>query len=266
MTGITQGTPRRTATFDGAGNEVDESLAHEMEDIEAPAGDEPSEADPIDEDIDAADEPPQGKYKIGDKFFATQEEAYAYAQAKIEEDDRIANAYRQGTQDILQTFPHAQSVTPPVAPPEDDFNEEEYYADPKGFLKKHGERVANDVINTIHRQQSVKEASDTIWREFTEKHPELADYRADVEAYVEQNTTAIQGVFAAKGKDAGYNHLAVQMKAKFARYAAALKPSRALPNNRTSQPAANASGVTPKKPAAKPLSFSEQIRSIKKKR
>jgi len=213
--------------------------------------------------------PAPAKYRIGDREFATQEEALAFANSQVstlETERQLTDAYRQGIQDAVTHANPQQSVTPP-APAEPEFNEQLYYENPAEFLKNYSKQITQQVTTQIHSQLSEKELSNKIWNDFATRHPELADYRDEVEATAAKHLSELKLVNQTKGQTAGFDYVALKVKSNFERYANAVKPHKALPNSRqaSGQPG-QSSGVTPKTTAKKPLSMAEQIRSIKPKR
>lgn len=210
-------------------------------------------------------EAPQGKYRIGDKEFATADEAYAYATSQVtalETEKQLADAYRQGIQDAAQAQNPVQNVTP-ASPPASSFDEQLYYENPAEFLKKYGEEIKTQTLQTIQQTQAEKEAGERIWREFTSRHPELADFREEVESMAAKHLTELRLVNSTKGLPAGFDFIAMKVKAKFSHYARATKPSRQLPNTRQVATGGGGTSVTPPKKTPKPLSMSEQVRSIR---
>lgn len=208
------------------------------------------------------------KYRIGDKEFDTAEEAHAYATSQIstlETERQLADAYRQGIQDASGAPNPAASATPAAPSSEPAFDEQLYYADPAAFLKQYGQQITQQVTQQISQQLSVKEQSDKIWSEFVSRHPELADFREEVEQTAGKHLTELKVVNATKGNAAGYDFVALKVKSNFARYANATRPQRQLPNTRQAAAPAGQSGVTLPKAKQKPLSMAEQVRSIKPK-
>jgi len=216
-------------------------------------------------------EAPAPKYRIGDQEFTTQAEALAYAQSQVSAlttETQVADAYRQGIRDGISN-PGAGNpgVTPPTAPVEPELNTEELYTNPKDFLAKYAQRIKSEVLNETSSAQNMRAQSDQIWREFTDRHPEMADFRVEVEAFVSNNQPDVRGVIATKGRPASYDFIATKLKSHFERYANSLKPKRDLPNTTAgASPTQRATGVTPKEPVKKELSFSDQIRSVRKRR
>lgn len=251
---------QKTQTFDEHGQTVEEiEVLPETQETEAETQETASQEEA----------PISGKYRIGEKTFGTQEEALTYAQSQVsalETEQQIADAYRQGMREALSTASNpSENVTPQIqtAP---NLDTEELYTNPQAFLDKFANKIKTETTTQIEHKQSLKQQSDQIWREFTERHPELADFRSEVENFVEGSMTDVRAIIATKGKPASYDFIATKLKSRFENYANAVKPKRELPNNSSgASPSSKASGVTPKEPAKKALSFSEQIRTIKKK-
>lgn len=213
------------------------------------------------------DTPPAGKYRIGDKTFATQDEALEYARSQVstlETEQQIADAYRQGMREALAQVPtQSDSVTPrPI--PADDLDTEELYTNPKSFLDKYAHKIKSETRAEFEHRESVKTESDRIWREFTERHPGLAEFRGEVEEFVGKNVTEVRAIIGTKGRPASYDWIATKLKSRFEQQYNAIKPKRELPNGGAgTSPSTRASGVTPKTEPKKLLSFSDQLRSIR---
>jgi hypothetical protein len=205
-------------------------------------------------------------YRIGEKTFTSQDEALGYAR-ELEAERAVLDAYQQGLRDSnSQGAPGGQNVTPqiPAAP---ELNTEELFTNPQAFLEKYGQKIKSDTRADFDARIAQQAADEQIWREFTDRHPMLADFRGDVEEYVAKNQAEVVAVIRTKGRPAGLDYVATKIKSDFERKASALKPKRELPNVGTQAPsAARAAGVTSKGPSEKVLSFTEQIRSIRKRR
>jgi hypothetical protein len=251
--------PSREVVFDENGNTVEEIVAApEARSAEGQIATEETAVPPT----------PPPKYRIGDKTFATQEEALSFAQSHVttlETETQVANAYRQGIRDGMQpTAP----TTPNVTPPEPTLNTEELYTNPQEFLKKYGQQITEKTLATVQQQLTVKQQSDQIWGEFCNRHPEMADFRAEVEGFVDRNVNDVRAVIATKGRDASYDWITTKLKAQFERYTGAVKPGRPLPNTRQgASPNSRAGGqtVTPPEQQKKPSTFAEQLRSMRRK-
>lgn len=206
---------------------------------------------------------PPAKFRIGDQEFATQEEALAYA----DQITRDGYAQRQLLQN-LQAPPAAPapSVTPPAPAAAPALNYDELFQNPQAFLQKYGQEVYNRVMSDVQRAEATRTQSDAIWREFSDRHPALSEFRADVEGFVNQNMEQVRSIIQTKGRPASYDFIATKLRSDWERRANVLKPSRELPNTRvTSTPGTrSAAPVTPEVPAKKPQTMREQINSIRK--
>lgn len=211
-----------------------------------------------------------GKYRIGERLFETQEAALDYAQSQVsalETEQQIANAYSQGLRDA-QPVPGVQphSVTP-LPPPPPELNTEELYTNPQQFLDKFANKIKNETRAESDHRQLMRDQSEQIWSEFTNRHPMLADFRTEVENFTSANQQEVRAIIATKGRPAGYDYVATKLKSRFETYSNAIKPTRELPNTVAPTPApSRADGVTPPAVPKKGLSFADQIRSIRKRR
>lgn len=252
----TETAPKKTAVFDEQGQTIEETV---VEEVAPPQPEEP--------EVEAAEEPPADppteKYRIGDRTFATQEEALAYAQQQVEADAAATDAYRQGLLDAqTAAAPRVESVTPPP-----ELNTEELYTNPQAFLDKFANKIKTETRSELDQKEAIRTQSEQIWREFTDRHPALAEFRTEVETFVAANQAEVRALATKRGRTASYDFIATKLRSRFEAYASAVKPKRELPNNGTgAPPAQRAAGVTPKGPQEKPLSFAEQIRSIRKRR
>lgn len=263
----TEPTARKENVFDENGQTV-ETLEIAQENG-APTAEEPAET--VDPKTAAA---PAAKYRIGDKEFATQDEALAYAQSQVSAlstEAQVADAYRQGIRDSMNqpsnALPGVTLPTLPTVPAEPALNTEELYTNPQAFLDRYGAKIKAEALSEINQRDSARAQGDAIWREFTDRHPDMADFRTEVETFVDQNATDVRGIVSTKGRPAAHDFIATKLKSHFERYATALKPKRELPNTGgAASPPQKAAGVTPPAPPEKLLSFSDQVRSIRKRR
>ena len=262
----TENAPRiAERVFDETGQTVEEVAAAPV--AEAPATPEIDPVDPAAAPAAAA----APKFRIGDREFATSEEAIAFAQSEISTRDlevQVADAYRQGIRDaVAAPGAAAPGVTQPVAPAVPELNHEELYTKPAEYLAKRDAMIEERVLKTVTTAQGVQAQSNQIWSEFTHRHPELADFRTEVEGFVNGNLIAVQSVVATKGQASAYDFIATKLKSRFSAYAEATKPKRELPNTTAgASPGTRATGVTPPAPPKKELSFSEQISNIRRKK
>lgn len=247
----------RTAVFDEKGQTVEDGA----ENTEVVT--EEMEAAPAEEAADEAAPAKPEQFRIGDRTFATQEEMFAYVQS-LESEKEVANAYRQGMLDARGVAtPMPESVTP-AAP---KFDTEQLYTNPDKFLTDYAAQIKADAQADLDRKLANQTQSEQIWREFTDRHPELADFRNEVENFVQRFQPDVVAIIQTKGRPAGYDYVATKLKSEFARYAEATKPKRTLPNtNASPSPSTKSASVTPKVEQKKPLNFHDQLRSIRKRR
>ena len=245
----------REVVFDEGGQTVE---VHEVADPVADAAREASDGGEV-----AEEAAPAPKIRIGDQEFSSESEALSYAQRLQAESD----AYQRGVNEALaHARPGVGDVTPSVeAAPEE--NVEELYTNPQEFLKKYATKIKNEIVGEHTQRESLKAQSDQIWREFTDRHPALADFRSEVEQFVAQNTTDVRSLIQAKGRPASYDFIATKLKSRFESYASALKPKRELPNTGGGpSPSPRAASVTPKQDAKKPSTMAEELRRMRKSR
>lgn len=269
--------PKKEIIFDAAGNEVDETTegAEETEETEATEEEteevDETEATDADDDAEAQaaaaaaatnKDKPKGKYRIGDQYFNTIAEAQAFATQGESVPNSELNAYRQGILDASKNAPGAQNVTPAPVAGEID---EEYYSNPAEFLRKRDERLKNETVQTVQQTLKAQQYGDQVWNEFSSRHSDLADFREEVDAWAAKNQDQLRAVVEAKGRNAGLDYVALNIKAQFQRIADATKKKRALPNaGAGASPGGARTNVTLKKDAKKILSFAEQVKSIKR--
>lgn len=208
-----------------------------------------------------------GKYRIGDRYFETQEAALEYAQSQtvaLETEAQVADAYRQGVKDALvRAQQSGQNVTPEKVAPK--FNVEELYTSPDQFLAKYASQIKEETRAEIDSREAQRAQDSAIWNEFSGRHPMLADFRREVDEFVGTNQDVVRGIASTKGKEAAYDYVATKVRARFEAYASAVKPKRELPNGGTvAAPATKTTNVTQKGGTEKVLSFAEQVRSLRK--
>lgn len=245
----TGGNEEQTARVFGDNGETVEDTAVEETEPAAEATEEAEETE-----AEGAASAKVAKYRIGDREFDSQADALTYAQSQVE----VADAYRQG---LIDSGASAHKAAPSVtAQPALDTTE--LYTDPEGFLRKFETKIKTD----LEQKDAAKERSDQIWREFTDRHASLADFRLEVEDFVAKNQSEVRGIIGAKGRSSAYDFIATKIKARAEAIATAGRPARELSNKRTATAAATSGGakVTPEKASPKLLSFSDQLRNMKK--
>jgi hypothetical protein len=232
--------------------EVDQTEAVEAVEAEEPEG-----------EALAADETAQHKYRIGDKTFQTQAEALTYAESQVQSTSEV-DAYRQVLREAISQVPRSENVTPQVNQEE---NTEELYTNPNEYLRKRDERIKAEVFQQLQQSQASNDADNRIWREFTDRHPDLHDFREEITTLTGKIQPEVVAISRSKGQVAAYDYVATKFKAHAERITQALKPKRTLSNNSSGAPVGTkVEKVTSKVDSKKPLSFSDQIRNMRKRR
>lgn len=249
-------TAKKEVVFDERGETMEADAPLEA----APAAEEPEAAEEAPETPAVPEQPNGGaRYRLGDKYFATQEEALAYAQSQQE----IADAYQQGAMDAGRAIAPQAPVSPPAGP---KYNAEELYTNPDEFLARYAKQIKEEALTEVQAGMSQQARDNQVWSEFVQRHPMLADYRNEVESMAAKETKVVQGLYRTKGPHVAYDYVATKVKAQFEQYGQVVKPVRALPNGGTAAaPAGKAPGVTPKAEPKKAVPIYEQLRSIKAK-
>lgn len=248
---------QRERVFGTDGNTIEEVVAEEV----------PEEVVEETEAVEETETPPAApaaaahKYRIGDKTFATQAEAITYAEGQVGAGTEV-DAYRQALREVISQVPRSPVVTP-VTPVEE--NADEIYTNPAEYLRKRDDRIKAEVLQQVNQQTAVTEADNRIWHEFSDRHPDLSDFREEIASLVGKIQPEVQAIGRTKGQAAAYDYVATKFKVHAERINAALKPKRALPNGAGGGAAGGkVETVTPKPDAKKPLSFSEQVRNLRK--
>lgn len=246
----------KEVVFGENGETVEETEAEEQEQPEAVA--DPEENQDPDPTL-VSEASPKHKYQIGDKTFATQAEAIAYAESQTSAHSEV-DAYRQVLREVVGAVPRQEPVTQPV-----EENAEEIFTNTAEFLRKRDERIKRELLNTIDQSQASKDADARVWMEFQTRHPDLADFREEITGLAARMQPEVQGVAKSKGQAAAYDYVATKFKAQVERQAAALRPKRALPNT-SGGPVAGGKveTVTSRMPPKKPSTMADQIRNMRK--
>lgn len=210
------------------------------------------------------------KYELPDgSRFKSQEEALKHAQKLIQDKEielATANAYQQGIHDFASRIPQSGNVTPQQ--PEEDTAawETEFYSNPKKVLAEVEAKAIEKAETRLAQKLSAQEADKQIWSEFTSLHPDLADFKADVDGVTDSNREVVQALFQTKGKKAAMDYVAQKTRAKFEAYLEATKKRTELPRTRIASPTPGQTNVTQKKPTEQPLDFAAQLRKHKMER
>lgn len=253
--------PQPTERVFGVNGETIEETEAENQEVE-PATEVADPEENQDPDPDPVSEAgPAHKYRIGEKTFATQAEAITYAESTVQAPSEV-DAYRQVLREAIASAPRTGDQPAPVT---EEFSADELYTDPKSFLQKRDERIKNEVINQINQNQAGRDNDERIWSEFIGRHPDLTEYREEITSIAAKHAVETQNLIRTKGQAAAYDYVATKFKAYADRVSSAVKPKRELKNGGAGAPTGGkVETVTPKGAGKKPLSFAEQLRTIRR--
>jgi len=205
--------------------------------------------------------------------FASEADALKWAlsnKAQLEREKELADAYRSGISDS-QVFTQGQlpQVTPAKQEDEDPNFEERFYANPKEVLKELTAKAKREAFEELQRVTSARDIEREVWDKFTSAHPDLADFKEDVETIANHNQhkEIIQALVRTKGQEAAMNYVAQKTRAKFQAYAEATKQKTVLPRGAGpgTTPTGSDKKVTLPKKEEKPMSMKDQLRQLKNK-
>lgn len=203
--------------------------------------------------------------RIGDKTFATQAEAFAYAQAELARQNNelaIAEAYRAGIADASMPMHNAPQA--PAQPQDDPEWETKFYADPKRTLHEFATKIREEVKKEVTGEVEMRTEEQKLWAQFYQRHPDLEGFQEDAQAMLTKHDAELKALVRTKGQTAAFDYLAQKTRAKFQEYIERAKPRRTLPNTSAAPSPGTQTSVTP---AAKPkpkVDFISQIRSLRK--
>lgn len=207
---------------------------------------------------------PEG-IQLDGRTFATQEEAFQYLQTKNEEE--LAKAYHLGQQEASKLPQgHSQQEQETPTETEDDFDEEEFYTNPKEALKKYGEKIYNKAVTDVQKNLTQKEIEAQTWNKFTELHPDLADFQEDVDSVASKHAKEIQILLQTKDEKAAMDFVARKTRAKFQAWAEKLHPTTEMPRTNARTSSGTPQSVTPTKKESGPVDFTAQMRQHQKQR
>lgn len=207
------------------------------------------------------EEKPTPKIRIGDKEFASQEEAFNYAN-ELAQKDLVNDAFRQGMEVAAQSqagLPSQQAPAP--AEPEDNFDEE-FYANPKEFLKKREAQIAERIQTQIAQQAERAKKNEETWGRFYQTYPDLDKNRDLVTFTLQQNWNQLAHI----DTDRALKILADKVRDTKKAWLADATPGQELKQVRATASAGVAQKVTQRAPEEKPSTFIENFRSMKMKR
>lgn len=219
------------------------------------------EGEPAAEEVQAEAKPQEAKVKIGGKEFASQAEAWAYAE-RLEQENLANDAYKQGIQDALNQSQQAQSVTQSV-PEEDDSIFDELYTNPKEFLAKRDAQIAQSLEEKIFSKIAQENREKELWNQFYSENPDLKSKDKLVKLTLQENWDTLGYM-----KDAGeaMKILAQKTRGELRKYLEDMKPQHELSNFGGGPSPGSQQSVTQKKTEEKPLGFLDQIAKMQDKR
>ena len=226
---------------------VEAAVEEEKPSVEAASGTE--EAPPAPE---KPAEEPEEEIRIGDQVFKTQAEAFRWAE-KQEQDRAINEAHSAGIAEALRLQAAGAAASAPV---EDKFDEE-FYANPKATLEK----VRHQAIAEAEARIDQKITREKQWDQFLEKFPDVR--RVDAERILNENMDTIGKVEITKGMEI----LAQKTRAYYAEIEDFRKPRTELSSKKgpqTSRSGGSPASVTPKESSERPLTFAEEMRTLKR--
>lgn len=210
-------------------------------------------------------------YEIDGRAFNSEKEAIDWLLTQkndLERERLIADAYRSGIQDAAgRLSPDIPQV--PQQEDEDPDWETRYYQDPKAALAERERKAEERILRKIQQQQSAAQAEREVWDKFCASHPDLADFRSDVETVANspENIQIVQALARTKGEQAAIDYVAQKTRAKFQAYMRASQQRTVLPRSTVGASPTGAAdrNVTLQQKSEKPLSFAEELRQFKKK-
>lgn len=201
----------------------------------------------------------------------TQAEAFAHAQRLIQEKDLAlvqAEAFQQGVHAFADRFPGTQTQHAPQANPEEERAqwENDYYTDPKKVIESVKSSAIEEAKKQIRSELTLQQQNEQVWSNFTMLHPDLADFREDVDATANIHAREIQAFVAAGKPKEAMDFVARKTRAKFEMYVEATKKRTELPRKQTDAPAPGGQTVTTGKKETTPVDFATQIRNHQRER
>jgi hypothetical protein len=241
---------RTAATGEGGNpNGQAEELTPEASALEASPEATEVEAAPAEETPAAPAGEVEEPIRINGQIFATQREAFAYAD-QLAREKELTDAHAQGIREALEATRQPVATAPE---PEDNF-EERFYSNPKEELKNLKAQATAEAVQIIKAEQ----AREKIWNDFLNENPDIR--RKDAERILSENWDVIGKMTDLKQ---GQKVLAQKVRAEYDEITQLTKPRTVLADKKQVQsPSGGApKGVTPKKEEA-PLAFAQQMRTL----
>lgn len=209
----------------------------------------------------AKEEPPAPaqKFKIGDKEFASVEEAMEFAQ-KLDSKAREREAFELGQESVKQA--QAPEVPEVPKPSIEEIIQDELFDNPKEALKKYKEHIINEVKSTIKQESTQETQQKQLWDGFYEENPELVEHKELVEYTLERNWSELEAMEAKKG----LQELASRTKSTIERIVKTMNPSAEVLPSGSAKVAGASNQATTKSQESSPkrVAFADQVRMLNK--
>jgi alkanesulfonate monooxygenase SsuD/methylene tetrahydromethanopterin reductase-like flavin-dependent oxidoreductase (luciferase family) len=143
---------------------------------------------------------------------------------------------------------------------------DKFYEDPGKFLLERDAAIEQRLMGKVSEKQSAAARDAEAWSSFTANYPELADFKADVEAVAANHSQEVR-MLASKDQKKAMEYVAFKVKEKFQRYAEVMKPTRVLSNTRVDAPLGSNPVVTPAQnvpESTEGLDMISQMRNMRK--
>ncbi len=218
---------------------------------------------PLDGEVPTAPAP-KAKIKIAGKEFATQEEAFAYAE-ELERQNLANDAFRQGIEAAQR---NAESNLPAAPAPPEPTPEEisaEMFANPAEFLKKRDQQNEERILARLNQSRTAESAERNLWDNFRKTYPDLstdADL-AEVQSYIRQPQN--WAILSKTETNKALKMAADAIRARHQEIANKYAPGTVLKKVATTGAPGTGREVTRPQTKEKELSFVEQLRQNRKK-
>jgi len=223
-----------------------------------------------------SEEPAEGGGETSDSIvevdgqkFANEKAAFDYLQGQygqLKTERMIEEARLQGIQEALYNMPRGGEapITAPMPQPEVDLDK--FYENPTEFLKNYADRIKDSLKGELSAQHTAAQRDAEVWNTFTAKHPDLADFRQDVDsvAMAHKDTVAL---LARRDPAKAMDFVATKVREKFHKYIEATMPNRVLPNAKMGPSSSGNHSATNQQRVPVPdkaVDFVTQLRNMKK--
>jgi hypothetical protein len=213
-----------------------------------PAGTAPvEEPAPVEAAVEPAPEPaPEGTVEVEGQKFATEADAFEFLKGQygnIKTEQMISEARLQGMQEAMQYTPQGaipQAVAPEAVP---EIDMDKFYENPGKYMAERDAAIEERLMGKVGAQQAQAQRDAQVWGDFTSAHPDLADFRQDVEAVAESHRDTVM-MLAKRDNKKAMDFVALKVREKFQRYAEVMKPTRTLSNAKVQSIQGSNPGVT----------------------